>query len=136
MREPTQSPFTRRERQLRLPGAAANLDFAVPALHQIATGARRIRGIRVNADVAQLVKHFTRKEGARGSRPAAGSAHGPPETSQMQVILTTCTLPTRAQEKPLVDPAAPRVAAPVQPGFEPRTPSRSRRMSDAGGRVE
>ena len=73
MLEPTQSPVTLRDRRLRLPAAAANLDFAASALHQIATGARRIRGIRANADVAQLVEHFTRNEGVPGSNPGVGS---------------------------------------------------------------
>ena len=111
------------KRRVRLPHAEADLNFAAPLQHQTRQRSRKIQEIPANADVAQLVEHFTRKEGARGSRPGAGWAHGPPKTAQMQVISMTCHLPTRVQEKPLVDPAAPQVAAPVQPGFEPRTPS-------------
>ena len=54
----------------------------------------------------------------------------------MQVISMTGNVPGRPQEESQVDTTAAQVAAPVQPGFEPRTPSRSRSMSNAGGGVE
>ena len=71
------TPIAQRERRLRLHPAAADLDFAAPALHQIAARVRRIREIPVNADVAQLVEHFTRNEGVPGSSPGVGSGEGP-----------------------------------------------------------
>ena len=67
------TPIAQRERRLRLPAAAADFDFVAPALHQIAAGVRRIREIAANADVAQLVEHFTRNEGVPGSSPGVGS---------------------------------------------------------------
>src|SRR5437870_4383002 len=39
--------------------------------------ARKVRFCRVYADVAQLVEHFTRNEGVRGSSPRVGSKKGP-----------------------------------------------------------
>src|SRR5450755_2610490 len=86
------------KRQLRLRAAATDRNFAAPLQHQTWQRWGRTQEIPANADVAQLVEHFTRKEGARGSRPGAGWAHGPPKTAQMQVISMTCHLPTRVQE--------------------------------------
>jgi hypothetical protein len=63
----------RRERQLRLPPAAADQDFAAPVQPETGPGSRKIREIPANADVAQLVEHFTRNEGVPGSSPGVGS---------------------------------------------------------------
>ena len=65
--------FTRRERRLRLPGAAADRDFAAPV--QPETGMRRPESqeIPANALLAQLVEHFHGKEGVVGSSPTEGS---------------------------------------------------------------
>ena len=62
----------RRERRLRLPGAAIDHDFAAPVQPEIGPGMRKIREIPANADVAQLVEHFTRNEGVPGSSPGVG----------------------------------------------------------------
>ena len=66
------SPVTRRERRLRLPGAAADRDFAAPV--QPETGQRRPESpeIPANALLAQLVEHFHGKEGVVGSSPTEG----------------------------------------------------------------
>src|SRR5450755_3638261 len=66
-------PIERRERRLRLPGAAIDHDFAAPVQPKIGPGTRKIREIPANADVAQLVEHFTRNEGVPGSSPGVGS---------------------------------------------------------------
>ena len=42
-------------------------------LHQIQRRVGRGDGFSANADVAQLVEHFTRNEGVRGSNPRVGS---------------------------------------------------------------
>ena len=78
------TPIAQRERRLRLHAAAADLDFAAPALHQIAAGVRRIREIPANADVAQLVEHFTRNEGVPGSSPGVGSGDSASRTFRGQ----------------------------------------------------
>jgi hypothetical protein len=62
----------RRGRRLRLPGAAIDHDFAAPVQPKIGPGTRKIREIPANADVAQLVEHFTRNEGVPGSSPGVG----------------------------------------------------------------
>jgi hypothetical protein len=65
------------ERRLRLPEAAASHDFAAPVQPKTGPGTRKIREIPANADVAQLVEHFTRNEGVRGSSPRVGSKEAP-----------------------------------------------------------
>ena len=62
----------RGERRLRLHGAAIDHDFAAPVQPEIGPGTRKIREIPANADVAQLVEHFTRNEGVPGSIPGVG----------------------------------------------------------------
>jgi hypothetical protein len=69
----TRSPVARRERRLRLPGAAIDRDFAAPAQHRFLPGGRRTREIPANALLAQLVEHFHGKEGVDGSSPSEGS---------------------------------------------------------------
>jgi hypothetical protein len=66
-------PSERYKHELRLPAAAADLDSAAPALHQMAAGVRRVRGIPATALLAQLVEHFHGKEGVVGSSPTEGS---------------------------------------------------------------
>ena len=75
----TVSPFASepRERRLRLPRAAVDQDFAPPAQPKTRPGTRKIREIPANADVAQLVEHFTRNEGVPGSSPGVGSQESP-----------------------------------------------------------
>jgi hypothetical protein len=65
-----------RERRLRLPEAAVDQDFAPPQ-PESRPGTRKIREIPANADVAQLVEHFTRNEGVPGSSPGVGSHKAP-----------------------------------------------------------
>jgi hypothetical protein len=76
------------KRRVRLPHAEADLNFAAPLQHQTRQRIRKIQEIPANADVAQLVEHFTRNEGVPGSSPGVGSrwicryflrrtAHGP-----------------------------------------------------------
>ncbi len=60
------------KRRLRLPHAEADLNFAAPLQHQTRQRSRKIQEIPANADVAQLVEHFTRNEGVRGSSPRVG----------------------------------------------------------------
>jgi hypothetical protein len=67
-----ESRVLRRERRLRLPGAAIDHDFAAPVQPKIGPGTRKIREIPASADVAQLVEHFTRNEGVPGSIPGVG----------------------------------------------------------------
>ena len=67
-------PNERGERRLRLPPAAADQDFAAPVQPETARGSREIRENPANADVAQLVEHFTRNEGVPGSSPGVGSS--------------------------------------------------------------
>ena len=58
--------------QVRLPHAEADLNFAAPLQHQTRQRSRKIQEIPANADVAQLVEHFTRNEGVPGSSPGVG----------------------------------------------------------------
>ncbi len=60
------------ERGLRLPAAAIDQDFAAPAQPKTGPRTPKIQEIPANADVAQLVEHFTRNEGVRGSSPRVG----------------------------------------------------------------
>jgi hypothetical protein len=66
-------PADARERRLRLADAAADQDFAAPPQPEIGAESRKVREIPASADVAQLVEHFTRNEGVRGSSPRVGS---------------------------------------------------------------
>ena len=61
------------KRRVRLPHAEADLNFAAPLQHQTRQRSRKIQEIPANADVAQLVEHFTRNEGVPGSSPGVGS---------------------------------------------------------------
>jgi hypothetical protein len=61
------------KRRVRLPHAEADLNFAAPLQHQTRQRSRKIQEIPANADVAQLVEHFTRNEGVPGSIPGVGS---------------------------------------------------------------
>ena len=65
------------KRQVRLHAAEANRNFAAPLQHQTRQRRPKIREIPANADVAQLVEHFTRNEGVPGSSPGVGSAESP-----------------------------------------------------------
>jgi len=60
------------KRRVRLPHAEADLNFAAPLQHQTRQRSRKIQEIPANADVAQLVEHFTRNEGVPGSIPGVG----------------------------------------------------------------
>src|SRR5258708_7092475 len=60
-------------REVRLPHAEVDLNFAAPLQHQTRQRSRKIQEIPANADVAQLVEHFTRNEGVPGSSPGVGS---------------------------------------------------------------
>jgi hypothetical protein len=60
------------KRQVRLPAAEANRNFAAPLQHQTRQRRPKIQEIPANADVAQLVEHFTRNEGVPGSSPGVG----------------------------------------------------------------
>ena len=62
------------KRRVRLPHAEADLNFAAPLQHQTRQRSRKIQEIPANADVAQLVEHFTRNEGVPGSIPGVGSS--------------------------------------------------------------
>ena len=66
-----------KKRQVRLPHAEADLNFAAPLQHQTRQRRRKIQEIPANADVAQLVEHFTRNEGVPGSSPGVGSRESP-----------------------------------------------------------
>src|SRR5690348_14648007 len=59
--------------RLRLAEAAVDQDFAAPGQPELGAGTRKLREIPANADVAQLVEHFTRNEGVPGSSPGVGS---------------------------------------------------------------
>ena len=61
------------KRQLRLRAAATDRNFAAPLQHQTWQRWGRTQEIPANADVAQLVEHFTRNEGVPGSNPGVGS---------------------------------------------------------------
>jgi len=65
------------KRRVRLPHAEADLNFAAPLQHQTRQRSRKIQEIPANADVAQLVEHFTRNEGVPGSSPGVGSRKAP-----------------------------------------------------------
>src|SRR6202035_4450980 len=67
-------------RQVRLPHAEADLNFAAPLQHQTRQRSRKLQEIPANADVAQLVEHFTRNEGVPGSSPGVGSLGTPATT--------------------------------------------------------
>jgi hypothetical protein len=60
------------KRRLRLPYAEADVNFAAPLQHQTRQRSRKVQEIPANADVAQLVEHFTRNEGVPGSIPGVG----------------------------------------------------------------
>ena len=73
---PAHAPFgvnRPQKRQVPLPHAEADLNFAAPLQHQTRQRSRKIQEIPASADVAQLVEHFTRNEGVRGSSPRVGS---------------------------------------------------------------
>ena len=77
---PTHDPASRgppRDRRLRSPRSSGPPGFSCTraAPKSAKTGARQIREIPVNADVAQLVEHFTRNEGVPGSSPGVGSSY-------------------------------------------------------------
>ena len=67
----------------RVPSRGANVGYACPQQRPTRIcctraarnpyGSQRIREIPANADVAQLVEHFTRNEGVPGSSPGVGS---------------------------------------------------------------
>jgi hypothetical protein len=61
-----------RKRELRLRFAVPRSDFAAPMRHQTPRRRRKYRESPANADVAQLVEHFTRNEGVPGSSPGVG----------------------------------------------------------------
>ena len=61
-----------RKRELRLRFAAPRSDFAAPMRHQTPRRPLKYRESPANADVAQLVEHFTRNEGVPGSIPGVG----------------------------------------------------------------
>src|ERR1700684_1914736 len=61
------------KRRVRLPHAEADLNFAAPLQHQTRQRRRKTQENPANADVAQLVEHFTRNEGVPGSSPGVGS---------------------------------------------------------------
>jgi hypothetical protein len=61
------------EPRLPLPRAATDRDFAAPVQPKTGPKRRRYEEIPANADVAQLVEHFTRNEGVPGSIPGVGS---------------------------------------------------------------
>ena len=79
----------RPKRRLRLLEAAANQDFAAPVQPETDTGMRKIREIPANADVAQLVEHFTRNEGVPGSSPGVGLRKAPRCASCASTISVT-----------------------------------------------
>src|SRR5450755_2430813 len=64
-------------RQLRLRAAEADRNFAAPLQHQTRQRKPKIQEVPANADVAQLVEHFTRNEGVPGSSPGVGSEKAP-----------------------------------------------------------
>lgn len=64
--------YERLRARLRLTEAAADRDSAAPAQLR-AGGQKEDPEIPANADVAQLVEHFTRNEGVPGSSPGVGS---------------------------------------------------------------
>ena len=78
------------KRQLRLPHAEADLNFAAPLQHQTRQRRRKIQEIPANADVAQLVEHFTRNEGVRGSSPRVGSQVGGSRGGSLLPPLAQC----------------------------------------------
>ena len=83
------------KRQVRLPHAEADLNFAAPLQHQTRQRSRKIQEIPATADVAQLVEHFTRNEGVPGSSPGVGS-RGMPCTQALFVgSITLAVLPPR-----------------------------------------
>ena len=61
------------QRSLRLPAAGIDRDLQPPWRPRVNGGPRQSWEIPANADVAQLVEHFTRNEGVPGSSPGVGS---------------------------------------------------------------
>ena len=77
---PAHAPFgvnRPQKRQVPLPHAEADRNFAAPLQHQTRQRKPKIQEIPANADVAQLVEHFTRNEGVPGSIPGVGSEKAP-----------------------------------------------------------
>src|ERR1700751_5780992 len=60
-------------------GLQRRCDSPAPAQHRLGAKAGSNHKFPANADVAQLVEHFTRNEGVRGSSPRVGFP-GVPET--------------------------------------------------------
>jgi hypothetical protein len=57
--------------------AATDRDCVAAAQPETGHESRSIREIPASADVAQLVEHFTRNEGVRGSSPRVGLRKAP-----------------------------------------------------------
>src|SRR5437588_11225341 len=87
------SPAERRVPRLTFGGAAANRDFAAPAQHGFLKRGQRIREIPANADVAQLVEHFTRNEGVPASSPGVGLRRLPGLSSMISDPARSMTRP-------------------------------------------
>jgi hypothetical protein len=77
LRPTTSSLVHEPQRRLGLREAAADQPLAAPAQPETRPETRKIHEKPANADVAQLVEHFTRNEGVPGSSPGVGSGQVP-----------------------------------------------------------
>jgi len=121
-------PNERRERQLRLAGAAIDHDLAAPVQPEIGQGTRKVREIPANADVAQLVEHFTRNVSVSCLGLGGGFPARRQKSQGMQGIPLGGSLPRRGRREPRIDTAAAQFAAPLQH----RSASHDLRPSDTG----
>ena len=91
--------------------------------------------LRVEADVAQLVEHFTRKPGLLSFDVGAGRRVGGGKPQQIRVISVAGGLPTTVDRGPPVDTSAAVVAAPALHGFGLRSVRPRRRHEPRGSRL-
>jgi hypothetical protein len=84
------------KRQLRLRGAEVDRNSAAPLQHQTWQRWGRTQGIPANADVAQLVEHFTRNVSVPGLNLSGGFPARRQESPQMQDVRLDGGLPPSA----------------------------------------
>src|ERR1700683_5444445 len=82
------------KRPVRLPHAEADLNFAAPLQHQTRQRRRKIQEIPANADVAQLVEHFTRKDLLAGCGSGSEGPAKPGNPPPLRAIWSGLAQPT------------------------------------------
>ncbi len=116
----TRAPANERpERRLGFLEAAASQDFAAPVQPETGRGTKRIKEIAANADVAQLVEHFTRKDLLAGFCSGSEGPAKPGNTPQLQAIWPAPPPAVRGHRRSAIRRDGARFAAPLRHRFEP-----------------